>query len=81
MISYTLICPKDHEFSQQFDSYDDCQAKLKTGTMKCPTCGSQKLVKGLSAPSVGGQSQTPQPMQPQCPSASTCGASGCGLKG
>lgn len=80
MISYTLICPKDHEFSEQFDSYDDCQGQLTAGTMKCPTCGSKKLVKGLSAPSVGGQTAAPQPA-PQCPSASLCGASGCGLKG
>jgi len=80
MISYTLICPKDHEFSEQFNGYDDCQAQLKAGTLKCPTCGSKKLTKGLSAPSVGGQSSVPQPA-PQCPSASMCGASGCGMKG
>lgn len=78
MITYTLMCPKDHEFSETFDDFDDCQAKLKAHALKCPTCGSKKLMKGLSAPSIGGQAQTPMP---QCPAAAGCGNGGCALKG
>jgi len=78
MISYTLICPKDHEFAEHFDSYEDCQAKLNAHALACPTCGSTQLAKGLSAPSVGGQAEAPRP---QCPAAAGCGNGGCALKG
>lgn len=78
MISYTLICDKDHAFSEHFESYDDCQAKLKAKALKCPTCGSKKLVKGLSAPNVGGQARAPAPA---CPAAAGCGNGACALKG
>ncbi|MFC1673535.1 DUF1178 family protein [Pseudomonadota bacterium] len=78
MITYTLICDKDHEFAETFDGYDDCQTKLKAKALACPTCGSKKLVKGLSAPSVGGQAAAPAPT---CPSAAMCGNGGCPAKG
>ena len=78
MITYTLICPKDHAFSEQFDNYDDCQAQLKSKALKCPTCGSKSLTKGLSAPNVGGQAAAPAP---SCPAAAGCGNGACGLKG
>ena len=78
MISYTLICDKDHEFAAHFDGYDDCQAKLKARAVACPTCGSTRLSKGLSAPNVGAPSAQPAPT---CPAASGCGNTACGLKG
>ncbi|HEY9080594.1 DUF1178 family protein [Magnetovibrio sp.] len=78
MISYTLICDKDHEFAEHFDGYDDLQAQLKAKTLKCPTCGSTNLVKGLSAPNVGGQAA---PQMPTCPAAAGCGNGGCAMKG
>lgn len=78
MISYTLICDKDHEFAEHFDGYEDCQAQLKAQLLRCPTCGSKKLVKGLSAPVVGGQATPPRP---QCPAAAGCGNGGCAMKG
>ncbi|MBL4693553.1 MAG: DUF1178 family protein [Magnetovibrio sp.] len=77
MITYTLVCPKDHEFSQTFDNFDDCQAQLAAEAIKCPSCGSTNLVKGLSAPNIGGQSLAPTP---QCPAAAGCGNGGCALK-
>ncbi len=77
MITYTLICDKDHEFSEHFDSYDDYMAKLKAKKLSCPTCGSKKLEKGLSAPSVGGQAK---PEMPMCPAAAGCGNGACALK-
>jgi len=79
MISYTLICDKDHEFAEHFDGYDDLQAQLKGKKLACPTCGSKKLVKGLSTPNVGGQ-QAASPM-PTCPAAAGCGNGGCAMKG
>jgi hypothetical protein len=78
MISYTLICDRNHSFAEHFDSYDDCQAQLKAKKITCPTCGSKSLTKGLSAPNVGGQAQPPAPM---CPAASGCMNNACGLKG
>lgn len=78
MITYTLICPKDHEFSETFDGYDDCQAKLKAKALKCPTCGSKTLTKGLSTPVVGGQTAPPAP---RCPAAAECGNGTCAMKG
>ena len=74
MITYTLICDKDHEFAEQFDNYDDCMAQLKAKKLKCPTCGSKKLVKGLSAPNVGGQAKSPVPT---CPASGACGNGAC----
>lgn len=78
MITYTLICDKDHEFAHSFDSYDDCQAQLKAKKLACPECGSKKLEKGLSAPNVGSQAAAPAPM---CPAASGCGNGACAMKG
>lgn len=82
MITYTLICDKDHEFAEQFDNFEDCQAQLKAKTLACPTCGSKKLAKGLSAPNVGGQhaknmAQAPAPM---CPAAGGCANGACAAK-
>lgn len=77
MITYTLICDKDHEFAESFDNYDDCQAKLKAKALACPTCGSKKLVKGLSAPNVGNQAAA----APMCPAAAGCGNGACAMKG
>ena len=77
MISYTLICDKDHAFSEQFDHYDDCMGQLKAKALACPTCGSKNLTKGLSAPNVGGQAAAPAP---RCPAAAGCGNGGCAMK-
>ncbi|MBF0247021.1 MAG: DUF1178 family protein [Alphaproteobacteria bacterium] len=77
MISYTLICDKDHEFAHHFDGYDDCMAQLKAGKVTCPTCGSKTISKGLSAPNVGGKSA--QPAAPSCPAAGGCMNGMCGL--
>ena len=79
MITYTLICDKDHEFAEQFDNYDDCMAQLKAKKLKCPECGSKKLVKGLSAPNVGGQATPAIP--PSCPAAGGCANGACAMKG
>ncbi len=79
MISYTLICDKDHEFAEHFDGYDDLQAQLKGKKLTCPTCGSKKLVKGLSTPNVGAQHAAPP--RPTCLAAAGCGNGGCALKG
>lgn len=76
MITYTLICDSDHEFTETFDSYADCQAQLKAQTLACPTCGSTNLVKGLSAPNVGGQAEAPAP-QSMCPASGACNNGGC----
>ena len=78
MITYTIICDKDHEFAETFDNYDDCMAQLKAKKLACPTCGSKTLVKGLSAPNVGGQAA---PELPNCPKSSGCGNGGCAFKG
>ncbi len=77
MITYTLICDKDHEFAESFDNYDDCMAQLKAKKLKCPTCGSKNLVKGLSAPNVSGQTA---PDIPACPAMGGCANGACGLK-
>lgn len=77
MITYTLICDNDHEFGETFDNFDDCQAKLNAKALTCPTCGSKKLVKGLSAPNVGSHAK---PAAPSCPAASGCMSGGCAHK-
>ena len=50
MISYTIICDNDHEFSKMFDNYDDFVAQQKVVSIECPTCGSKSVTKGLSTP-------------------------------
>ena len=52
MISYTLICAKEHEFEGWFQNaaaFDEQKAARK---IVCPVCGSKKVEKGLMAPSV-----------------------------
>jgi len=52
MISYTLICDKEHEFEAWFKNaaaFDEQKAARK---IICPVCGSKKVEKGMMAPSV-----------------------------
>jgi len=52
MISFNLRCKNDHEFEGWFknsDAFDDQNAKRQ---IACPTCGSKKIERALSAPNV-----------------------------
>ena len=52
MISFNLRCKNDHEFEGWFknsDAFDDQNTKRQ---IACPTCGSKKIERALSAPNV-----------------------------
>ena len=76
MITYSLICDKDHEFSQMFDNYDDFAAQKKAKALECPSCGSKSIAKGLSAPSVSGESK---PDMAPCGVMNGCQGGACGM--
>ncbi|RYE88709.1 MAG: DUF1178 family protein [Hyphomicrobiales bacterium] len=52
MIQYSLVCDNDHKFDAWFrnaEAYDEQSAR---GIVTCPICNSDKVGKGLMAPSV-----------------------------
>lgn len=52
MISYTLICSKDHSFDAWFRGGDDYDLQSEKGFVTCPVCGDATVSKALMAPNV-----------------------------
>ena len=52
MISFSLICDKDHEFEAWFRSSADFEAQLDRKLVQCAHCGTSKVSKALMAPAV-----------------------------
>lgn len=52
MIKYALVCENAHEFESWFPNSDAFEKQVKRGLVDCPTCGSQRVSKGLMAPRV-----------------------------
>tara|TARA_A100001011_G_C13774952_1_gene620756 strand:+ start:13 stop:480 length:468 start_codon:yes stop_codon:yes gene_type:complete len=52
MISYSLICSKEHQFEAWFRSYDDYNNQVISKMIDCPICGDNNVQKGLMAPAV-----------------------------
>lgn len=52
MISYTLICSKDHSFDAWFRGSDDFEMQSDKGLVTCPVCGDAAVSKTLMAPNV-----------------------------
>ncbi|MEE9314468.1 MAG: DUF1178 family protein [Rhizobiaceae bacterium] len=52
MISFGLICDKEHEFDGWFSSSEDFEAQVKRKLVACPHCSSLKISKSLMAPRV-----------------------------
>jgi hypothetical protein len=60
MILFDLQCAKKHRFEGWFKTGDAFDKQSKAGKVECPTCGSTKVKKALSAPAVlkGGTSSS-----------------------
>lgn len=52
MISYSLICSKDHSFHAWFRGGDDYDKQVAAGLVACPVCGDADVSKALMAPNV-----------------------------
>lgn len=52
MILFDLQCAKDHAFEGWFKTGDAFDKQAKAGKVECPTCGSTKIRKALSAPAL-----------------------------
>lgn len=52
MISYTLICSKDHSFDAWFRGGDDYELQSEKGLVTCPVCGDGAVSKAMMAPNV-----------------------------
>lgn len=52
MISFNLICDKDHEFEAWFRNSSDFDSQKDRNLVSCPACGSTSVEKALMAPSV-----------------------------
>jgi len=66
MISYDLECVAGHRFEGWFRSSVDFEKQKQSGILDCPTCGSIKITKCLSAPNIGrkgNQAAMPTPAQ------------------
>jgi hypothetical protein len=54
MIVFNLQCRKGHGFEGWFKSGADFDRQAKRGLVECPSCGSTKVAKALSAPRLAG---------------------------
>ncbi len=52
MISFNLRCKNDHEFEGWFKNSDAFEAQNSSRQIACPSCGSKKVERALSAPNV-----------------------------
>lgn len=52
MISFNLRCEHDHEFEGWFKDSAAFDQQAENHQLECPYCGSNKVVKGLSAPNI-----------------------------
>ena len=52
MIVFNLTCQNDHSFEGWFSSAEDYEKQNKKGQISCPRCGSNSIVKSISAPYV-----------------------------
>lgn len=76
MIRFALRCQKGHEFEAWFRNGDTYERQAKRGEVRCPDCGSPKVVKAIMAPSIAkggraapveapaGQAPAPAPTAP-----------------
>jgi len=60
---FNLSCERQHAFEGWFASAEAFDAQLAGGLVQCPVCGSQAVVKTLSAPRLNLGAEPPQ--QPQ----------------
>src|SRR5262245_57195598 len=63
MIVFDLHCEGEHRFEGWFGSARDFAAQKKRGLVSCPTCGSVKVARALSAPRIN--VGAPAPRAPQ----------------
>lgn len=52
MIRFNLVCDAHHEFEAWFSSSSDFDDQSERGLVCCPLCGSERVEKGLMAPTV-----------------------------
>ncbi len=52
MIRFTLRCQKGHEFEGWFRNGDTFDRQAKRGDVRCPDCGSPKVMKAIMAPAI-----------------------------
>ncbi len=52
MILFDLECAKKHRFEGWFKTGEAFNKQAKAGTIECPTCGSKKVKKAVSAPAL-----------------------------
>jgi hypothetical protein len=52
MILFDLECTKKHRFEGWFKTGEAFDKQAKAGTIECPTCGSKKVKKAVSAPAL-----------------------------
>ena len=57
MISFNLICTKDHEFEGWFQNSSDFDKQAKKGLIECPFCGDATITKSLMAPAIGAKAE------------------------
>jgi hypothetical protein len=56
MISFSLLCDNGHEFDGWFRNGAAFDEQASAGALACPVCGSEKVEKGLMAPSIPAKS-------------------------
>ena len=58
MISFSLICEKNHEFEGWFRTSEDFESQIKQGLISCPFCNNASISKALMAPTVRSSKKT-----------------------
>lgn len=69
MILYRLKCGNGHAFDAWFAGAADCDARLASGGVACPECGSKAVAKAVMAPRIAAARAEAAPCceGPACP--------------
>jgi len=65
MIVFDLHCGDGHRFEGWFGSTTDFEAQKSRGLLSCPSCGSDRIERLLSAPRINLGAEAPKPAPPQ----------------
>lgn len=64
MITFDLLCEKNHHFEGWFRNREECERQMAGGLVSCPLCGSTHVSKKLSAVAVHVARRSTAPTRP-----------------
>jgi len=78
VVIYDLICDSGHEFEGWFKNSDEFSSQQESKILVCPFCGSESVIKKVTAPKLTKKSNASNAVTEKLPETVAAGASGSG---